>query len=130
MTRSIILLITFFFWSFINAQNGTDIEYNFISSKGQKGAIKIHHSQFGSISEQIVISKEGNIADKYLRQKSKPDSTFSINDQDKTYFVFKKTDDANENLNFVTSRMPNDSLKGYNCTHIIMTDGIESYEMW
>jgi hypothetical protein len=72
----------------------------------------------------------GGIVSKNLAQKSKPDSTYTINDKSKTYSAYKKTEGVSDNKEYTVSKMPDKKANGYNCAHVIMTDGLESYEIW
>ncbi|HXA02850.1 MAG TPA: DUF4412 domain-containing protein [Cytophagaceae bacterium] len=134
MKKNILVFIAMCFAIAVNAQNGAYIEYKIGSSKGAKGTAKLNFSEFGSISEFNIILPQmpgEGMVNKSLSQKSNPDVVYNINDKNKTYSETKKaTTSSDDSKNYVVTRKGEEILNGYKCVHAIITDGIESYEVW
>jgi hypothetical protein len=134
MKKNILVLMTMCFAVAAYAQNGAYIEYKINSSKGTKGTLKLTFSEFGSTSDfsMVVPQMPGrDIANKSLSQKSNPDIVYKIDDKSKTYAEAKKAAaNSDDPKNYTVTRIGEETINGYKCVHAIVSDGIESYEVW
>ncbi len=134
MKKNIGLVMALFFATVASSQNGANIEYKLISSKGATGTVKINYSEFGSASEFNMVVPQmpgGGMVMKSITSKSNPDVTYMINDKTKTYSEIKKTEsDKEDTKTYSVKKIGEEKVNGYKCVHAMVTEGTETHEVW
>jgi hypothetical protein len=131
--KAILFTSVLFFSISLHSQNGAAMEFKMTSSKGGKGSMKVAVSEFGSVSEFTMAIPQmpgGGMSNKSLVKNSTPDVIYMLDDKEKKYSEIKKSDPADDQKTYTASKMPDETINGYKCSHAIVTDGKETHEVW